>query len=108
MTWKVYEGYECIDPDNLYTYKNSSVLINRYSVRDEAKVREIEYQLVASQTLKLFRNSIKVYSVSDILAIHDFLFWDMYTWDGQYRQVNISKSGNHLCQFNLLIWLKLI
>ncbi len=48
MTWKVYEGYECIDPDNLYTYKNSSVLINRYSVRDEAKVREIEYQLVAS------------------------------------------------------------
>lgn len=94
MTRKVYEEYEYIDPDNLYTYKNSSVLINRYDERDEIKARELEYQLVATQTLKLFRKPIKVYSVSDILAIHDFLFWDMYSWAGQYRQVNISKGGN--------------
>lgn len=37
---------------------------------------------------------IQVYSMSDILAIHNYLFQDVYAWAGQYRKVNISKSGN--------------
>lgn len=38
--------------------------------------------------------TIEVYSISDILAIHKYLFQDVYSWAGQYRKVNISKSGN--------------
>ena len=38
--------------------------------------------------------AIKVYSMSNILAIHNYLSQDVYTWSGQYRKVNISKSGN--------------
>ena len=37
---------------------------------------------------------IEVYSISDILAIHKYLFQDVYAWAGQFRKVNISKSGN--------------
>lgn len=37
---------------------------------------------------------IEVYSISDILAIHKYLFQDVYAWAGQYRKVNISKNGN--------------
>lgn len=30
MVRKSYEGYDYIDPDSLYTYEQSSVLINNY------------------------------------------------------------------------------
>lgn len=70
MVRKSYEGYDYIDPDSLYTYEQSSVLINNYDERDENKARELEYRLVASQSLKIFLNPIEVFSVSDILKIH--------------------------------------
>lgn len=94
MVRKIYEGYDYIDPDNLYTYPHSPVLINKFNEKNDNKARELEYRLVASQSLKLFINPIEVNTVSDILKIHKFLFEGMYTWAGQYRQVNISKSGN--------------
>lgn len=94
MVRKIYDSYDYIDPDNIYTYKNSSVLINKYNEMDEIRARELEYRLVASQSLKLFLKPITVNSVTDILKIHQFLFGDIYTWAGQYRRVNISKDGN--------------
>ena len=94
MVRKIYDGYDYIDPDNLYTYPHSPVLINKFNEKNDNKARELEYRLVASQSLKLFINPIEVNTVSDILKIHKFLFEGMYTWAGQYRQVNISKSGN--------------
>lgn len=48
------------------------------------------YSLLADLRLK----TIEVCSISDILAIHNYLFQDVYAWAGQYRKVNISKSGN--------------
>ena len=50
--------------------------------------------MVVSKSLKLFINPISVYGVEDILKIHQFLFEDMYHWTGEFRKVNISKSGN--------------
>ena len=94
MKRKCYESYKYIDPDNLYTYPASSVLRNKQEERDEQKARELEYRMVASKSLKLFINPILVYSVEDILKIHQFLFEDMYHWAGEFRKVNISKSGN--------------
>ena len=48
------------------------------------------YSLLKDLSLK----AIEVYSMSNILAIHNYLSQDVYTWSGQYRKVNISKSGN--------------
>ena len=94
MGRKSYESYDYIDPDYLYTYKDSSVLINKFNEKNAIKARELEYQLVASQSLKLFLHPIEVHSVSDILKIHRYLFGDIYSWAGYYRKVNISKSGD--------------
>ena len=94
MKRKCYESYKYIDPDNLYTYPASSVLRNKQEERDERKARELEYRMVASKSLKLFINPIQVYNVEDILKIHQFLFEDMYHWAGEFRKVNISKSGD--------------
>lgn len=50
--------YYYIDPDNLYTYPDSSVLRNKQEERDERKARDLEYRMVASKSLKLFINPI--------------------------------------------------
>ena len=94
MKRKCYDSYDYIDPNNLYTYPDSSVLRNKQEERDEQKARELEYRMVASKSLKLFINPIPVYNVEDILKIHQFLFENMYHWAGEFRKVNISKSGN--------------
>ena len=94
MKRKCYDSYDYIDPNNSYTYPGSSVLRNKQEERDEQKARDLEYRMVASKSLKLFINPIPVYSVEDILKIHQFLFEDMYHWAGEFRKVNISKSGN--------------
>ena len=78
MVRKIYDGYDYIDPDNLYTYPHSSVLINKFNEKNDNKARELEYRLVASQSLKLFVNPIEVNTVSDILKIHKFL--DSKVW----------------------------
>ena len=94
MSRKVYDDYSYIDPDNLYTYSGTSVLRNNFDERDAEKARELEYKIVASQSMKLFFNPIEIRSTLDILAVHRFLFKEIYQWAGQYRKVNISKNGN--------------
>lgn len=93
MTRKQYEGYDYLDEQNLYTYPGSSVLVNLFDEQDEDALRGLEYRIVASQTLKLFMTPIEVLTVEDVLKIHWFLFHQIYSWAGHYRQVNISKSG---------------
>ena len=94
MVRKKYDSYQYDDPDNIYTYPDSEVLINKFDERDVQKARKLEYDAVASQALKLIAKPIEVRSVKDILKIHGFLFQDLYWWAGQYRKVNISKQGN--------------
>ena len=72
MKLKCYDSYDYIDPDNLYTYPGSSVLRNKQEERDEQKACELEYHMVASQSLKLFINPILEKLKSDNSLIN---FW---------------------------------
>lgn len=91
---KAYQDYEYLDVDNAYTYPNSSVLRNKCNITDPELARIKEYEFVASRLVKLGFAPLGVGSMKDVLAIHKFLFQDMYDWAGQYREVNISKQGN--------------
>lgn len=94
MARKQYYSYQYEDPDNIYTYPNSKVLINKLDEQDFEKLQQSEYRMVASQVLKLIAQPIEVRSMKDILKIHEFLFQDLYWWAGKYRTVNISKQGH--------------
>ncbi|MGO2939108.1 MAG: Fic/DOC family protein [Pseudolactococcus laudensis] len=94
MSRKVYEAYEYLDPDNEYTYPNSSVLINKFDIKDNEEAYEKEYGLVRLRGLDLVLEPISVKKIDDVLKIHGFLFGEMYAWAGQLRKVNISKEGN--------------
>lgn len=94
MPKKSYEPYEYIDPDNRYTYPDSSVLINKQGIQDEAEANLNEHYLATRRIIDLSYNPIMVHSVKDILKIHAYIFQDIYDWAGHYREVNISKQGN--------------
>ncbi|GFH41300.1 Fic/DOC family protein [Lactococcus insecticola] len=94
MARKSYEEYKYLDPDNEYTYRDSAVLINKFTITDGDEAYEKEYRLARLRGLDLILTPIKVRKLDDVLKIHGFIFGDMYTWAGQLRKVNISKEGN--------------
>lgn len=94
MVKNQYEGYKYIDPNNQYTYPDSTVLVNKQNITNIEEAYRNEHLFVTRRLADLRLEPIHVYSMSDILAIHNYLFQDVYAWAGQYRKVNISKSGN--------------
>ena len=94
MVRNQYEGYKYIDPNNQYTYPDSTVLVNKQNITNIEEAYRNEHLFVTRRLADLRLEPIHVYSMSDILAIHNYLFQDVYVWAGQYRKVNISKSGN--------------
>jgi cell filamentation protein len=93
MPRKQYESYHYDDPDFEYTYPNSSTLRNKFKIVDSTLALEKEYQVSAERVLELSVRPISVRSMKDVRAVHHFIFQDMYTWAGEYRKVDISKSG---------------
>lgn len=94
MVKNQYEGYKYIDPSNQYTYPVSTVLVNKQNITNIEEAYRNEHLFVTRRLADLRLEPIQVCSMSDILAIHNYLFQDVYAWAGQYRKVNISKSGN--------------
>lgn len=87
-------NYIYIDPDSAYTYLGSSVLINKYNIKDRTVLEKKEYEITVNRLFDLTLRPIEVQSMSDIREIHHYLFEELYDWAGQYRKVNISKDGN--------------
>lgn len=94
MVKNQYEGYKYIDPNNQYTYPDSTVLVNKQNITNIEEAYRNEHLFVTRRLADLRLEPIQVYSMSDILAIHNYLFQDVYAWAEQYRKANISKSGN--------------
>lgn len=89
----LYDMYYYVDPNNEYTYPNSSVLKNKMNIKKLDELTEKEYQLVKIKALDLFFSPIIVHSMEDVCKIHDELFSELYMWAGNYRKINISKQG---------------
>ena len=90
MSRNKYEEYTYIDYDNIYTYPDTNILINKFNEKSLESLKKKEYSLVANKILELYLQPILVHSISDIYKIHKFLFSDIYWWAGQYRKVNMS------------------
>ena len=86
-------GYS-IDPISTNCYPGTTVLINKFDIRDEEKLNEVE-SVLASVRYAEWLNAPKAYSFDfeHYKAIHLFLFSDLYDWAGQIRTVDISKKG---------------
>lgn len=88
-------GYS-IDPITADCYENTTCLINKFNIRDEDVLAQIEADITFAKTSELERKPINgIFDFNHYKAIHRFLFEDLYDWAGTTRTVNISKKGTN-------------
>jgi cell filamentation protein len=86
-------GYS-IDSISANCYPNTAVLINKFDIRDEEKLNEVESVIVSAKYAEWMKSpKAETFDFAHYKAIHSFLFSDLYDWAGQIRTVNISKKG---------------
>ncbi len=87
---------EFVDP---YAYPGTRVLRNIPGIRDEASLRDFEYEQTKLRIEDLRDNPIPgKFDLEHLKAIHAYVFQDVYEWAGQLRTVTISKNGDSFAQ----------
>ena len=87
-----------LDPLQDGCYENSSVLINKFDIRDEQELEMMERNLtgylMAQATIEIpFENvDFEFYK-----NLHKYIFNEIYDWAGTVRKVEMSKSTTQFC-----------
>lgn len=87
-----------LDPLQDGCYENSSVLINKFNIRDEKELEMMERNitgfLMAKASIEIpFENAdFEFYK-----NLHKYVFDEIYDWAGTVRKVNMSKSATQFC-----------
>ena len=79
-------------------YENTSVLINKFDIRDENQLNALEQSITS---VLIAKASIEI-PFEDVdfefyKSLHKYVFSDIYEWAGEIRSVNISKKGTNFC-----------
>ena len=87
-----------LDPIQDGCYENTTVLINKFGIKDENQLAVIEQSvtsmLIAKASIELpFENVDFAYYKN----LHKYVFSDIYDWAGTVRKVDMSKKGTNFC-----------
>ena len=82
------------DPDPL-CYPGTIVLRNLLDIRDGELLEEVELALFLTRAEEPLPPGS--FDVEHLLAVHRFLFQDVYPWAGQIRTIRIGKQNNWFC-----------
>jgi len=85
--------YAYIDHDHTYTNPQTGVLRNLVDIVVQDALEFFESTTVAKRIKELKDQPIKIIDSTALLAIHKYLFQDVYQWAGLKRVVEISKGG---------------
>ena len=88
------DDYKYLDPDYVYTDKNTGVLRNRAGISNQHDLDFFESAAVTKRAKELTDHPLPVKGIKNLFSIHKFLFQDVYEWAGEKRTVEISKEGN--------------
>ena len=86
--------YTYVDPDHIYTNPQTGVLRNLADIAGQDALEFFESAAVTKRIKELKDRPVKIMDSTALLAIHKYLFQDVYQWAGQKRLVEISKGGN--------------
>jgi cell filamentation protein len=81
------------------------VLRNRASLRTHEELAEFETSLTRQRVIELASGLAVVeepYTFDSYLAVHHYIFRDVYEWAGELRTVNIEKDGARFQEFEVL------
>ena len=86
-------GYS-IDPISADCYEGTTCLINKFGIKDEKKLSQMETLITTAKCKELEVNPIDGdFGFEHYKAIHKYIFEDLYDWAGLVRTVSISKKG---------------
>ncbi len=78
---------------SIYCYRDSSVLKNRFGLRDGKKLRELEADISAIRQNDLLSNPIQGhFTTNHLRRIHRYLLGDLYPFAGHFRREDIMKG----------------
>lgn len=79
--------------DSIYCYKDTSVLRNRFDIRNAEELREAENDITAVRQQDMLQNPIKGnFTINHLCSIHKYLFGDIYSFAGHIRKESIAKG----------------
>ena len=84
-------GYS-MDPLRTDCYENSTVLVNKFDIRDEAKLDAVERIAKAMMEIPFENVDFEFYK-----KLHSYVFGDIYEWAGGIRSIDMSKKGTSFC-----------
>lgn len=87
-----------LDPLHDNCYENSTVLINKFNIRDEKQLNIME-QSITSMLIAKAMIDIPFENVDFEFYkhLHKYVFSDIYDWAGNIRNVDMSKKGTNFC-----------
>ena len=78
-----------------YVYPGTCVLKNLRDIRDAGVLSEFEAEATARRLRQLEHQPKQGrFDARHLQAIHNHVFQDVYEWAGDYRTVNLSRSGD--------------
>lgn len=76
-----------------YFYPKTNVLINKFNIKDNDKLKTVEVNLTTEKLLILEKATLDEDTDKNRLnKIHEYLFKDIYPFAGKYRKVNMMKE----------------
>ncbi|WP_146867108.1 putative adenosine monophosphate-protein transferase Fic, partial [Aliivibrio fischeri] len=79
-----------------YTYENSTVLVNKLNINNEAVLEAAERDLTTLAAMYV-EFQLPPYDFSYLRSIHHMLFSDLFEWAGELRTIDISKGNTRFC-----------
>ncbi len=80
-----------------YCYEGTSVLINKYNIRDPKILSYVESNLTSFHLKKYYKDNSKFeMSIESLKATHKYMFEDLYEFAGETRECNMSKKQDIL------------
>ena len=77
-----------------YVYPGTNVLKNLRDIRDQDELSQVEAIATTRRTIELENvRKLGKFDTKHLQAIHRHIFQDIFAWAGEFRTVNISRSG---------------
>lgn len=85
------------DWDDQYCYPHSNILKNKLGITDAVQIKIAEREITSLRISRAKIDPIRGnFDLKHLMAIHRYIFSDIFEWAGEIRTVNIAK-GNLFC-----------
>ncbi|MBU9812282.1 putative adenosine monophosphate-protein transferase Fic [Rahnella sp. SL6] len=84
-----------------YYYPGINVLKNRLEIREEHRLLQAELAFTALRASAMPLGP-SVMGLPHLCAVHLSLFQDIYTWAGEFREIDIYKDDTPFCHFEYI------